>query len=66
MRQAKLTATLVAALLLGGCGAEPEPEADRETVFDPLTDTLDRAEEASNAVLEAAEAQRRQLEEEER
>ncbi len=41
-RDARLVPLLAAALLLFGCGGgEPPPE---ESVFDPLTERLDRAE----------------------
>ena len=57
------------ALLLTACGgAEPSaepPESNEPTVFDPLTDTLDRAAGVQDTLNEAAAARRRQLEEQE-
>ena len=56
-------------LVVAGCGgseepAKPEqPAARRETVFDPLTSTIDRAEGVQQTVDEQAAAQRRQIEE---
>ena len=59
-------------LALGGCGgsdsAEPVPEQAprRETVFDPLTGTLDRAEGVQQTVDAQAAEQRKRLEDAER
>jgi hypothetical protein len=61
-----LTGACVA--LLAGCGesedmpAAPE-EPPRETVFDPLTQTLDRAEGVQDTVEEQSEELRRRVEE---
>jgi hypothetical protein len=55
-------------LVVAGCGAsdEPaqpeEPAAPRETVFDPLTSTIDRAEGVQQTVDEQAAEQRRRIE----
>lgn len=61
---------LVAGGLLVACGgSEPPPvetPADRPTVFDPLTDTLDRAAEVEDVLRDSAAERRRQLEEAER
>jgi len=59
---------LAVALVVAGCGAsdepaQPEQPAPRETVFDPLTSTIDRAEGVQQTVDEQAAAQRRQIEE---
>jgi hypothetical protein len=63
------------ALLLAGCGgSEPaataverdEPAPRRETVFDPLTSTIDRAQGVQQTVDEQAAEQRRRLEAAER
>ena len=59
------------ALVIGGCGgdapAEPaarQPEPPRrETVFDPLTSTIGRAEGVQQTVDEQAAEQRRRIEE---
>ena len=60
------------ALVIGGCGggdapAEPvakKPEPPRrETVFDPLTSTIDRAEGVQQTVDQQAAEQRRRIEE---
>ena len=55
---------------IGGCGGgDPaEPAADREpqrreSVFDPLTSTIDRAEGVQQTVDEQAAEQRRRIEE---
>jgi hypothetical protein len=59
------------ALVVAGCGAseepaQPEPAPRRETVFDPLTSTIDRAEGVQQTVDQQAAEQRRRLEEAER
>ena len=58
---------LLAFLLITACGGGPEQDAeragDRETVFDPLTETLDRAKGVESTLLDSAEERRRQLEE---
>jgi hypothetical protein len=61
---------LAAFAVLTGCGgvadepaaARPDP-AERDTVFDPLTGTLDRVEGVEDTLRESADARRRQLEE---
>ena len=65
-------------LVLAGCGgSEPAAEVDRaaptnepalrrETVFDPLTSTIDRAQGVQQTVDEQAAEQRRRLEAAER
>ncbi len=66
--------TLVLALALAGCGgAEPEQRAAdretaprRETVFDPMTSTIGRAQGVQQTVDQQAAEQRRRLEEAER
>jgi hypothetical protein len=54
-------------LLLTACGGssseETEPAAERPSVFDPLTDTLDRASGVQDTLNESAAERRRQLEE---
>jgi hypothetical protein len=58
-----------AALTVAGCGetdsteAPPEPAARRETVFDPLTSTIDRAQGVQQTVDDQAAEQRRRIEE---
>ena len=59
-----------ACLLLTACpGTEDEPAATdtqaepRETVFDPLTDTLDRAQGVEDTLREQSEELRRRVEE---
>ena len=60
---------LAVALVVAGCGASDEPAQPeqpaprRETVFDPLTSTIDRAQGVQQTVDEQAAAQRRQIEE---
>lgn len=60
------------ALLVGACGsadvpaeraAEPETAPRRETVFDPLTSTIGRAEGVQQTVDDQAAEQRRRIEE---
>ncbi|HEY3515583.1 MAG TPA: hypothetical protein VGL98_00955 [Gammaproteobacteria bacterium] len=60
------------ACVAGGCGgsedpaqgaAEPQAAPRRETVFDPLTGTIDRAEGVQQTVDEQAGEQRRRIEE---
>ena len=64
LRAAILIATVV---VIGGCGGSEEPvqheapAARRETVFDPLTSTIDRAEGVQQTVDEQAAQQRRQI-----
>lgn len=59
---------LVAACRGGAPDADEPPaqEKDTSTVFDPLTDTLDRAEAVQDTVNQHAEDLRRQVEEQER
>ena len=63
---------LLAALTVASCGetetteAPPEPAARRETVFDPLTSTIDRAQGVQQTVDEQAAEQRRRIEDAER
>ena len=62
---------LIAGMLIlsSGCGGSedtnPPEDIDRETVFDPLIETLDRAEGVEDTLRESAEQRRRQLEEDE-
>lgn len=64
LRAAILIATVV---VIGGCDGSEEPvqpeapAARRETVFDPLTSTIDRAEGVQQTVDEQAAQQRRQI-----
>jgi hypothetical protein len=63
-------------LTIAGCGGSeepaeqarerPEPTERRETVFDPLTSTIGRAEGVQQTVDDQAAAQRRRVEEAER
>jgi hypothetical protein len=59
-------------LVVAGCGASEQPAEPetapprRETVFDPLTSTIDRAEGVQQTVDAQAAEQRRRLEEAER
>ena len=63
---------LAAALVVASCGEidsteePPEPAARRETVFDPLTSTIDRAQGVQQTVDEQAAEQRRRIEDAER
>ena len=66
-------AVLIAfAWIVGGCSgseepaarvAEPEAAQKRETVFDPLTSTIGRAEGVQQSVDEQAAEQRRRIDE---
>lgn len=49
--------SLLACAVLLGCGPAEEPpeRADRETVFDPLVDTLEQAEQLEDSVLQQKE-----------
>ena len=67
---------VVLALGLGGCGGgdlpaeraaeRQEPAERRETVFDPLTSTIGRAQGVQQTVDEQAAEQRRRIEDAER
>jgi hypothetical protein len=61
---------LATVLCIGGCGggpaAEPAPAPPRETVFEPLTSTIGRAQGVQQTVDEQAAEQRRRLEAAER
>lgn len=71
----RLEAALVACILstTAGCGSaddagpeaavEPATAGQRESVFDPLTSTIDRAEGVEDTLRDAADERRRQLEE---
>jgi hypothetical protein len=74
--QARILVCAVA-LVVSGCGgaasndsassaSESASAAERETVFDPLTSTIDRAEGVQQTVDEHAAEQRRRIEEAER
>jgi hypothetical protein len=60
---------LTAALTVASCDetdsveAPPEPAARRETVFDPLTSTIGRAQGVQQTVDDEAAEQRRRIEE---
>ena len=65
----------ILAIVLASCGGSPadeqaseppQPAAPRETVFDPLTSTLERAQAVQQTVEEQAAEQRRRIEEAER
>jgi hypothetical protein len=75
MRPERVVSSVLALLLAGCGGAEPpaerasEPAAPpvrRETVFDPLTSTIDRAEGVQQTLDAQAAEQRRRIEEAER
>jgi len=71
MRLGFVILTLAAAALVG-CGQAPEPEqsaepaARRETVFDPMTSTIDRAQGVQQTLDAQAAEQRRKIEAAER
>lgn len=65
----------VLTVMLASCGAPPPsepaseppaPAARRETVFDPLTSTIERAQGVQQTVDQQAAEQRRRIEEAER
>jgi len=62
-----LPAVVVALGLLAGCGSPSEPArppaTERESVFDPLTETIERAEGVEDTLREQSEALRRRVEE---
>lgn len=66
--QMRMMLAIAAMAALLGCGAATDETdarrdvAERETVFDPLTGTLDRARGAEDALRESEQARRRQLE----
>jgi hypothetical protein len=71
---AKWLMTVVCVSGLGGCGrsadlqqetsgAAENTETERESVFDPLTETLDRAEGVEDTLREQSEELRRRVEE---
>ena len=68
MRLGFVVLTLAAAALVG-CSEAPEPEqaaepaARRETVFDPLTSTIGRAQDVQQTVDDQAAEQRRRIDE---
>ena len=70
----KLALWSAIAFTLAGCGAPPEPaepvsesaEPPRQTVFDPLTSTIDRAQGVQQTVDQQAAEQRRRIEDAER
>ena len=68
----KAAILIALAWVVSGCGgsedaaqsaAEPEAAPRRETVFDPLTSTIDRAEGVQQTVDQQAAEQRRRIEE---
>ena len=71
MQRRYVLASAMAALLAGCGAAEPseqareprEPATRRETVFDPLTSTIGRAQGVQQTVDEQAAEQRRRIEE---
>ena len=75
MRLTGLWCASLLALLLAACGGsepeeraaeEPEAAPRRETVFDPLTSTIGRAQGVQQTVEEQAAEQRRRIEDAER
>ena len=72
MRAMRALVSLAAALVVASCGdtdsteAPPEPAARRETVFDPLTSTIGRAEGVQQTVDQQAAEQRKRIEDAER
>lgn len=68
-------AILIVAIVFAGCGASgaderasepPQPAAARDSVFDPLTSTIERAQGVQQTVDQQAAEQRRRIEEAER
>ncbi len=55
---------LLASLLLMSCGgADNAEDEDRETVFDPMVETIDRAKEVEDTVLKHKEEMDKRLRE---
>jgi hypothetical protein len=55
----KISTIVVAVLFTAGCSAPPPPPPPAKTVFDPLTQNLDRARDVQNKVDENTEATRK-------
>ena len=53
IRIRNITMTLACALAIAACGgSDSSDEAEKETVFDPMVKTIDKAAEVENQVLE--------------
>lgn len=72
MRTRHVGAAILSAIALSACGGAAEPAAEsaeraapRETVFDPLVGTMDRARGVQQTIDERAAEQRRRIEESE-
>jgi hypothetical protein len=69
MRAMRALILLAAVLVVASCGdtdsteTPPEPAPRRETVFDPLTSTIGRAQGVQQTVDEQAAEQRRRIDE---
>lgn len=65
----RLALLALTAVFVAACGGSAEPAAEqadgasRETVFDPLVDTMDRARGVQQTIDERAAEQRRRLDE---
>jgi hypothetical protein len=71
MRASVIGTAIVLAIGLAACGDSAEPAAERaesaprETVFDPLVGTIDRARGVQQTIDERAAEQRRRIEQDE-
>jgi hypothetical protein len=61
----KVSTLSLSVLFILGCAA-PDPPAPRKTVFDPLTNQLDRARDVQNTVNAQADATRKSVDAQER
>jgi hypothetical protein len=64
----KFSTVSLALLFIQGCSASqtPDPPPPTKTVFDPLTQQLDRARDVQNTVNQNAEATRKAVDSQER
>ena len=56
-------AILLLSLLLFGCGSSQKEEEDKEGVFDPMVETIDRANEVEDTVMQHKEDMDKRLQE---
>jgi hypothetical protein len=61
----KVSTLTLSVLFILGC-VDPEPPPPKKTVFDPLTNQLDRARDVQNTVNAQAEAERKSVDAQER
>jgi hypothetical protein len=66
MRYVKYSTMVLMLAFLAGCSPPPEPPPPAKTVFDPLTQQMDRARETQKIVDEGAERTRKAVDAQER